>query len=221
MLRSKLSSQRPRVTKMSRENKENEVKELSFKVAKLEYELKNVKLTKQAIIDGLRKQLATKDQALTSFAEMKQNQKSLETQIQLLSRLQNSQAKKIMKDAIEKHEVPTQCSDDIQELKTNLALTKKDLANQLGRMQKLRAECLTHKEELGCLKRWQQEQEEKKDDKGTTEKPHHGKCQCSELLLLVKKQTKLIDVLLQQRQHIEAASLLDITVSAFMKEVNC
>lgn len=79
---------------MSRENTENEVRELSCKVAKLEYELKNVKLTKQGVIDGLRKQLATKDQELISFAEMKQNQKSLEIQIQLLSRLQNSQAKK-------------------------------------------------------------------------------------------------------------------------------
>ena len=43
--------------------------------------------------------------------------------------------------------------------------------------------------------------------------------QRTELLFVVKKQMKLIDIHKQQRAHIDAATLLDIAEKDFLKEI--
>ena len=47
----------------------------------------------------------------------------------------------------------------------------------------------------------------------------HLKKQRSELFAVIHKQVKLIDVLRQQRSHVEAATLLSITENDFLKVV--
>ena len=118
-------------------------------------------------------------------------------------------------------QVPVACDGDTQELRNELASTKKALANELARMQKLQNKCNTYKEELDSLKQLRQKQEEEEEDRGDAEKSRkHLERQRSALLLVVKKQMKLIDVLKQERSHAEAAVLLSITEKDFMNEMN-
>mmetsp|Transcript_6215 Transcript_6215/g.13527 ORF Transcript_6215/g.13527 Transcript_6215/m.13527 type:complete len:209 (-) Transcript_6215:989-1615(-) len=157
---------------------------------------------------------------------LKQTQADLEKQIQKTLRLQKIQAKSCM-DAMEK-QAPAPCAEK-QELKNELASTQKDLADEISksqrreaRLQKIQDQCNDYKDQLDSLKQQQHEQEEGADDKSSMKKwIKNLEHQRSELLLVVKKQMKLIDILKQQRAHVEAAALLNITERDFMKEVNC
>ena len=149
---------------------------------------------------------------------LKQTQADLERQIQQTILIQKKQLIRTrITDLNEEPVVPVQC-DDIQALKDELALTHKDFADELE-LSKKREEKMSHlQEQLDSLKQrriHEEISEEKKNDVVIK----HLKKQRSELFAVIHKQVKLIDVLRQQRSHVEAATLLSITENDFLKVV--
>ena len=149
---------------------------------------------------------------------LKQTQADLERQIQQTILIQKKQLIRTrITDLNEEPVVPVQC-DDIQALKDELALIHKDFADELE-LSKKREEKMSHlQEQLDSLKQrriHEEISEEKKNDVVIK----HLKKQRSELFAVIHKQVKLIDVLRQQRSHVEAATLLSITENDFLKVV--
>ena len=145
----------------------------------------------------------------------------LELQIEETMRLQKSLAKLKARDAMEKQIVKTGTTDDdaIRELKAELASMQKNLADEIKReerIQSLQNQCAMYKEELDSLK-------QHGEVKVANEKQvliQNLQKQRSELFVVIKKQMKLIDILKQQRAHVEATALLNIKERDFLKEVS-
>ena len=163
---------------------------------------------------------AENDRLRSAFAALKRKQSSLDSQLQLLSQRHKTQAQKFRREALQQHPAPVPCGEEVQALKQELAATKKDLAKELISRQNLQNKCNRYKEQLDSVKRLQQEREDEQGDKGDSEKSHRLEQQRAELLLVVKKQMRLIDILKQQRAHAEAAVLLNITEKDLMNEVH-
>ena len=145
----------------------------------------------------------------------------LELQIEETMRLQKSLAKLKARDAMEKQIVKTGTTDDdaIRELKAELASMQKNLSDEIKREERIQAlqnQCTMYKEELDSLK-------QHGEVKVANEKQvliQNLQKQRSELFVVIKKQMKLIDILKQQRAHVEATALLNIKERDFLKEVS-
>ena len=160
---------------------------------------------------------------------LEQTQIDLEKQIKNTLRLQKNQAQQYIKDAIEKQASKhLSSSDDTQELKTELASMQIELADEIARSktrearaQRLQDQCNAHEDQVESLKQQYGHDGEENNEKRRREilinNLKHQRC---ELLTVVKKQMKLIDILKQQRSHVEQVALLNITEKDFMKEVN-
>jgi hypothetical protein len=135
--------------------------------------------------------------------------------------LQKILAKSKTRDAVEQVMWTVSSDEDVvRELKVELASAQKNLADEIfmakkreERMQTLKDQCTKFKEEFESLKQ------------GECDNKKRGlilnlQKQRSELLVVIKKQLKLIDILKQQRAHVEATALLNITERDFIKEVN-
>jgi len=145
----------------------------------------------------------------------------LERQIQETLRLQKILAKAKTRDAMEKVVRTVSPNDDVvRELKVELASVQKNLADEIfmakkkdERMQTLQDQCTKYKEEFESLKQGECDNEKRVAFLNLQK-------QRSELLVVIKKQMKLIDILKQQRAHVEATALLNIAERDFIKEVN-
>ena len=107
--------------------------------------------------------------------------------------------------------------EETQNLKEELLTAQRDLTKQLSLS---RQRELEHEKQLERM-REQQKKSEKNDNtwKIIEQRANNlERCQ-SELLVLVKKQKKLIEILREQRNHERAAILLGITEKTFLKEV--
>ena len=181
----------------------------------------------QAKVAALNRQLSHSLEEKNKLQCMLQTtQTDLERQMQETLRLQKVHAKQCLKDAMEK-QVVDPCNDNVKELKAELVSTQKELADEIAvskkretRIRKLQDQCKAYKEQLESLKLQQNGQDEGGINKQGKEKviKNLGQ-QRDELLAVVKKQMKLIDILKKQRVHIEAAALLYITEKDFMKEL--
>ena len=95
--------------------------------------------------------------------------------------------------------------DEVNKLKSELASTQKDLADEIEASKKRELRVQSLQETLAALKKHQLEQE------GCDKHEHNMRIktlvkQRDELLLVVKRQIKLIEVLRQQRLHVESAA---------------
>ena len=149
---------------------------------------------------------------------LKQTQADLERQIQQTILIQKKQLiRKRITDLNEEPVEPVPC-DDIQALKDELALTQKNFADELEMSKKREAKILHLQEQLDSLKQ-RRIHEEISEEKKNDVMIKNLKKQRSELFAVIHKQVKLIDVLRQQRSHVEAATLLSITENDFLKVV--
>ena len=180
----------------------------------------------QAKVAALNRQLSHSLEEKNKLQCMLQTtQTDLERQMQETLRLQKVHAKQCLKDAMEKQADP--CNDNVKELKAELVSTQKELADEIAvskkretRIRKLQDQCKAYKEQLESLKLQQNGQDEDGINKQGTEKVIKNLVQQrGELLKVVKKQMKLIDILKKQRVHVEAAASLKISEKDFMKEL--
>jgi len=149
---------------------------------------------------------------------LKQTQADLERQIQQTILIQKKQLIRTrITDLNEEPVVPVPC-DDIQALKDELALTQKNFKDELEMSKKREAKILHLQEQLDSLKQ-RRIHEEISEEKKNDVMIKNLKKQRSELFAVIHKQVKLIDVLRQQRSHVEAATLLSITENDFLKVV--
>ena len=168
----------------------------------------------QAKVAALNRQLSRSLEERNKLQCMLQTtQTDLEKQMQETLRLQKVHAKQSLKDAMGK-QVVDPCNDNVKELKAELASTQKELADEISlskkremRIRKLQDQCKAYKEQLDSLKVQQNGQDEGGINKQRSEKviKNLGQ-QRDELLTVVKKQMKLIDILKKQRVHVEAAA---------------
>jgi hypothetical protein len=172
----------------------------------------------KAKVRALSRQLTrSQDENRQLQSMLKKAQIDLERQIQQTLQLQKRHTKNRGEDAIEQP-VSSPCNE-VQKLKADLASTNKDLAEELETTKKREAKMLRLQEQLDSLKQ-QREQQEIGDEKQSDIFIKNLKKQRSELLIVMKKQTKLIEILKQQRAHVEAAALLNILEKDLMKVVN-
>jgi len=174
----------------------------------------------QALKIQLSRSLEEKQQ-LQSMLE--QTQIDLEKQIKNTLRLQKNQAQQYIKDAIEKQAVADAINrsmcNDTQELKTELAAMQIELADEIARSktrearaQRLQDQCKAHEDQVESLKQQYGHDGEENNEKRSREMLINNlEHQRYELLTVVKKQMKLIDILKQQRSHVEQVALLNIT----------
>ena len=181
---------------------------------------------------------------------LRQTQLDLEVQIQKVLQIQKNEARKGSKPAgvgqrIEPNNDGVMRSEDakdkeIQELKTELSMTQRDLAKEVSmskqreiRLQRALEKCEKYEIELEELSQHRPQQQYCGEMvSGDLNKSTNAKdCQYqyliknlehqrSELLVVVKKQMKLIDILKQQRVHAQAATLLNMIEKDFMKELD-
>ena len=179
----------------------------------LEIEKAKVKALHRQLCRTVEEKSALQKQLVSTSSE-------LERQIEETMRLQKSQAKQKARDAREQQVVVktgTSDNDRIRELKAELASMQKIIANEIKReerIQSLQNQCAMYKEELDSLKQLGEVDNEKQVRIQNLQK------QRSELLVVIKKQMKLIDILKQQRAHVEATALLNIRERDFLKEVS-
>ena len=149
---------------------------------------------------------------------LKQAQADLERQIQQTLQLQKRQTKMcIIRDAIDRP-IPVLC-EEVQKLKVDVASAHKYLADELETAKNREAKLLQLQEQVISLKQ-QREQKEIRDEKQSDIFIKNLMKQRNELLVVIKKQTNVIDILKQQRAHAEAAVLLDMAENDFLKVVN-
>lgn len=160
---------------------------------------------------------------------LEHTQNDLERQMHQTLRLQKIQAQKSKCSAdASANQVVSTPNDDGKELKAELASTQKDLADEIcmsktreAKIQRLQDQCNSYKEQLESI----QQQCGTGDGEGSKHSMEklikNLEHQRTELLLVVKKQMKLIDIHKQQRAHIEAATLLGIAEKGFLKEICC
>ena len=133
---------------------------------------------------------------------LKRTQKDLEMSQQKTLQLQRAQIKSVK--ASQKQQVPDGHSDEVNNLKAELASTQKELVNEIESSKKRELRVQRLQEQLVASKHSKQE--------GGGDKHEHDmkiktlEKQRDELLLVVKKQMKLIEVLRQQRLHVESAA---------------
>jgi hypothetical protein len=149
---------------------------------------------------------------------LKQTQTDLERQIQQKILIQKKQLIRTrIQDLNEESVAPDPC-DDVQALKDELSSTQKNFADELEISKKREAKISHLQEQLDSLKQ-RRIQEEMSEEKKNDVVIKNLKKQRSELFAVIHKQVKLIDVLRQQRSHVEAATLLNITEKDFLKVV--
>ena len=148
---------------------------------------------------------------------LKQAQADLERQIQQTLQLQKRQTKMCIRDAIDRP-IPVLC-EEVQKLKVDVASAHKYLADELETAKNREAKLLQLQEQVISLKQ-QREQQEIRDEKQSDMFIKNLMKQRNELLVVIKKQTNVIDILKQQRAHAEAAVLLDMAENDFLKVVN-
>eukprot|EP00986_Skeletonema_menzelii_P003921 scaffold1277_cov137-Skeletonema_menzelii.AAC.4 len=153
-------------------------------------------------------------------ALLKKTQHNLEkkTQLALTLQIQQSEMEKVReKQAIAAAKVE---EDELQNLREELLTARRDLTKQLSLSKKREQE---HEQQVERLKRQlDQLNNDRCNDESLKNMEHRTKtlekCQ-SELIVLVKKQIKLIEILKEQRNHARAAALLGITEKTFLKEI--
>ncbi|KAL7425884.1 hypothetical protein ACHAXM_000217 [Skeletonema potamos] len=104
--------------------------------------------------------------------------------------------------------------DEMQKLREELLNTQRDLTQQLSLAKQRDQE---HEKKLNRVKRQYEQQKNDKVnsfDRQLLRTNNLERCQ-SELLMLVKKQMKLIEILKEQRNHARAAVLLGMTEKTF------
>jgi hypothetical protein len=149
---------------------------------------------------------------------LKQTQTDIERQIQQKILIQKKQLIRTrIQDLNEESVAPDPC-DDVQTLKDELSSTQKNFADELEISKKREAKISHLQEQLDSLKQ-RRIQEEMSEEKRNDVVIKKLKKQRSELFAVINKQVKLIDVLRQQRSHVEAATLLNITEKDFLKVV--
>lgn len=155
---------------------------------------------------------------------MARTQVDLERQIKQTLIQKKCQAQKCIDDVLKNQvKAPTQ-NDDTLKLKAELVSTQKDLADEIcmakkreERLHLAQEQCNIYREELETLKQRHGDNDKKSLEKLVKNLEH----QRSELFCIVKKQMKLIEVLRQQRAHVEAATLLNISEKEDLrKELN-
>ena len=153
-------------------------------------------------------------------ALLKKTQHNLEKKTQLTLTLQIQQSE--MEKAREKQAIAAAKveKDELQNLREELLTARRDLTKQLSLSKKREQE---HEQQVERLKRQlEQLNNDRCNDESWKNMEHRTKtlekCQ-SELIVLVKKQIKLIEILKEQRNHARAAALLGITEKTFLKEI--
>lgn len=172
-----------------------------------------------AKIRTLQRQLARcQDESRQLQSMLKQTQADLARQIQQTILTQKKQL--IRTQVWDLNEVPVLIApcDDVQVLKDELALTRKNFADELEMATKREAKISHLQEQLDSLKQCRI-QEEMSEEKKHDVVIKNLKKQRSELFAVIHKQVTLIDVLRQQRSHVEAATLLSMIDNDFMKVV--
>ena len=177
----------------------------------LEIEKAKVKALHRQLCRTVEEKSALQKQLVSTSTE-------LERQIDETMRLQKSLKHKA-RDAMEQNVVNTGSADDdaIRELKAELASMQKNLSDEIKREERIQAlqnQCTMYKEELDSLKQHGEVANESQVLIQNLQK------QRSQLLVVIKKQMKLIDILKQQRVHVEATALLNIKERDFLKEVS-
>ena len=170
-------------------------------------------------VHALNRQLSrSQDENRQLQSLLKQAQADLERQIQQTLQLQKRQTKMcIIRDAIDRP-IPVLC-EEVQKLKVDVASAHKYLADELETAKNREAKLLQLQEQVISLKQ-QREQQEIRDEKQSDMFIKNLMKQRNELLVVIKKQTNVIDILKQQRAHAEAAVLLDMAENDFLKVVN-
>jgi hypothetical protein len=169
-------------------------------------------------VHALNRQLSrSQDENRQLQSLLKQAQADLERQIQQTLQLQKRQTKMCIRDAIDRP-IPVLC-EEVQKLKVDVASAHKYLADELETAKNREAKLLQLQEQVISLKQ-QREQQEIRDEKQSDMFIKNLMKQRNELLVVIKKQTNVIDILKQQRARAEAAVLLDMAENDFLKVVN-
>ena len=169
-------------------------------------------------VHALNRQLSrSQDENRQLQSLLKQAQADLERQIKQTLQLQKRQTKMCIRDAIDRP-IPVLC-EEVQKLKVDVASAHKYLADELETAKNREAKLLQLQEQVISLKQ-QREQQEIRDEKQSDMFIKNLMKQRNELLVVIKKQTNVIDILKQQRAHAEAAVLLDMAENDFLKVVN-
>jgi hypothetical protein len=170
------------------------------KVAALEAQVKRYKQENQRILELLKK---------TQHDLEKQTKETLALQTQHIEKEKARKRQSIATSKVER--------DEMQKLREELLTAQRDLTKQLSLSKQREQE---HEKKLDKVKRQceQQKNDANNDEQQLRRTNNLERCQ-SELLVLVKKQIKLIEILKEQRNHARAAVLLGITEKTFLKEV--
>lgn len=170
------------------------------KVAALEAQVKRYKQENQRILELLKK---------TQHDLEKQTKDTLALQHQHIEKEKARERQAISSSKVER--------DEMQKLREELLTAQRDLTKQLSLSKQREQE---HEKKLDRMKRQfeQQKNDANNDEQQLRRTNNLERCQ-SELLVLVKKQMKLIEILKEQRNHARAAVLLGITEKTFLKEV--
>ncbi len=141
----------------------------------------------------------------------KQTEQNLTLQRQHSEKVENLKKQAVAAATVEK--------DEMQHLREELLTAQRDLTKQLS-LSKQREE--EHDKHVERLKRQCEEQNNEKSNdeslKSMEQRANTLEQGQSELLELAKKQAKMIEILKEQRNHAQAASLLGITEQTFLKE---
>ena len=173
-----------------------------------------IERAKNATLQDQLKQCISEKEKLQHL--LKQTQADHETHLLQTKRLQKIQANKLSKLNDTKGEIKEKDDVDVKKhLELTLASCQNDFVNEIATSKRLREQCK-------ILRQQKEESVNVEQKEGDNDKvARRLTSQRDELLLLVKKQMQLIELLKQQRVHVEAASLLRITEKEFLKEVKC
>lgn len=175
----------------------------------------------RAKVRTLQRQLARcQEESRQLQSTLKQTQADLERQVQQTILIQKKQLIRMRVQNLDEESVLIDDAKALKRegLKHELASTQKNFADELEMAKKREAKISHLQAQLDSLKqcRIQEEiSEEKKNDLAIK----NLKKQRSELFAVIHKQVRLIDVLRQQRSHVEAATLLSMTENDFLKVV--
>ena len=161
-------------------------------------------LVEKAKVKALTKQLSrTLEDKKQLQAILSKTQRDLEMSQHKALQLQRAQLKSV-KVASQKQQVSIGHRDEVNKLKSELASTQKELADEIEASKKRELRIQSLQEKLAALKKHQSE--EGCDKHELDMKIKNLVKQREELLLVVKRQLKLIGVLRQQRLHVESAA---------------
>lgn len=161
-------------------------------------------LVERAKVAALKKQLSRSLEDKKQLqAILNKTNKDLEMSQKKTLQLQRAQIKKV---ANQKQQVSVGHKDEVKELKAELASTQKELADEIESSKKRELRVQRLHEQLAASKEQQSEQKRDVDNHEHNMKIKTLRKQREELLLVVKRQIKLIEVLRQQRLHVESAA---------------